>query len=144
MIEEGTAIVDIGGGSIQISLFDNDTLVSTQNLRIGVLRLQELLHHMNTRSSQREELIDEIVSAQLATYKKLYLKDREIKTIIVVDDYLSVWVSLRVTPGAHICCAPVSFMIRFIMQALIKVRFTASSGMSSIRTISVMGLVRSC
>ncbi len=95
MIEEGTAIVDIGGGSIQISLFDNDTLVSTQNLRIGVLRLQELLHHMNTRSSQREELIDEIVSAQLATYKKLYLKDREIKTIIVVDDYLSVWVAKK-------------------------------------------------
>ncbi|MBO5281870.1 MAG: exopolyphosphatase [Lachnospiraceae bacterium] len=92
VIEEGTAIVDIGGGSIQLSLFDNDTLVSTQNLRIGVLRIQELLHHMNTRSSQREELIDEIVSAQLATYKKLYLKDREIKTIIVVDDYLSVWV----------------------------------------------------
>lgn len=85
--------MDIGGGSIQISLFDNDALVSTQNLRIGVLRLQEMLHHMNTRSSQREELIDEIVSAQLATYKKLYLKDRDIKTIIVVDDYLSVWVS---------------------------------------------------
>lgn len=95
VIEEGTAIVDIGGGSIQISLFDNDALVSTQNLRIGVLRLQEMLHHMNTRSSQREELIDEIVSAQLATYKKLYLKDRDIKTIIVVDDYLSVWVGKK-------------------------------------------------
>lgn len=95
VIGEGTAIVDIGGGSIQISLFDNDTLVSTQNLRIGVLRLQELLHHMNTRSSQLEELIDEIVSAQLATYKKLYLKEREIKTIIVVDDYLSVWVGKK-------------------------------------------------
>lgn len=95
VIEEKTAILDIGGGSIQISLFDNDTLVSTQNLRIGVLRLQELLHHMNTRSSQREELIDEIVSAQLATYKKLYLKDREIKTIVVVDDYLSVWVGRK-------------------------------------------------
>ena len=31
IIESGTAIVDIGGGSIQISLFDKDTLVSTQN-----------------------------------------------------------------------------------------------------------------
>ena len=29
IIEEKTAILDIGGGSIQISLFDNDTLVST-------------------------------------------------------------------------------------------------------------------
>ena len=42
-----------------------------------------------------EVIIDEIVSAQLATYKKLYLKDRDIRTIIVVDDYLSVWVSRK-------------------------------------------------
>ena len=34
IIEEKTAILDIGGGSIQISLFDKDTLVSTQNLRL--------------------------------------------------------------------------------------------------------------
>ena len=30
IIEEKTAILDIGGGSIQISLFDKDTLVSTR------------------------------------------------------------------------------------------------------------------
>ncbi len=36
IIENGTAIVDIGGGSIQISLFDKDTLVSTQNMKLGV------------------------------------------------------------------------------------------------------------
>ena len=47
IIEEKTAILDIGGGSIQLSLFDKDTLVSTQNLRLGVLRLQELLNHLN-------------------------------------------------------------------------------------------------
>ena len=41
IVEKGTAIVDIGGGSIQISLFDKDTLVTTQNMRLGVLRLQD-------------------------------------------------------------------------------------------------------
>ena len=35
IIQKGTAIVDVGGGSIQISLFDKDALVSTQNLRLG-------------------------------------------------------------------------------------------------------------
>ena len=66
IIEEKTAILDIGGGSIQISLFDKDTLVSTQNLRLGVLRLQELLNHLNAGSTQMER-------------------------IIIVDDYLSPW-----------------------------------------------------
>lgn len=96
VIEEKTAIVDIGGGSIQISLFDNDTLVSTQNLRLGVLRMQDRLNRLNARSTQMEGLIDEMAAAQLTTYKKLYLKDREIKNIIIVDDYLSPWAVKKV------------------------------------------------
>lgn len=95
IIEEKTAILDIGGGSIQLSLFDNDTLVSTQNLRLGVLRIQELLSSLSAKSSQIENLIEETAQAQLDTYKKLYLKDREIKNLIVIDDYISPWAVRR-------------------------------------------------
>lgn len=91
IIEEKTAIVDIGGGSIQLSLFDNDTLVSTQNLRLGVLRIQEVMNHLHVGSSHLEQLVGEMISAQLSAYKKLYLKDREIQNIIIVDDYISPW-----------------------------------------------------
>ena len=95
IIEEKTAIVDISNGSIQLSLFDNDALMSTQNLRLGVLRLQEMLTHLNARRDQLESLVDELAEAQLAPYKKLYLKDREIKNIIIVDDYISPWAIRR-------------------------------------------------
>lgn len=91
IIEEKTAIVDISNGSIQLSLFDNDALMSTQNLRLGVLRLQEMLTHLNAGRDQMEALVDELAGAQLSTYKKLYLKDREIRNIIIVDDYISPW-----------------------------------------------------
>lgn len=93
IIEKGTAIVDIGGGSIQISLFDRDTLVTTQNLRLGVLRIRDSIARLNPKPVQTEALIDEMVNAQLTVFKKLYLKDREIKNIIIVDDYLSLWVA---------------------------------------------------
>lgn len=89
IIEEKTAILDIGGGSIQISLFDNDTLVSTQNLRLGVLRIQEYLVRFDVKKSRMEYFIDEMAMAQLANYKKLYLKDREIQNLIVIDGYIS-------------------------------------------------------
>ncbi len=92
IIEDKTAIVDIGGGSIQVSLFDNDALMATQNMRLGVLRIQERLNRLNAKSGQIEGLIDEMVSAQMSIFKKLYLKDRTIKNIILVDDYLSPWV----------------------------------------------------
>ena len=90
IMEKGTAIVDIGGGSIQISLFEKGSLISTQNMRLGVLRLQERLTHLDAASSKIEGLIDEIATAQLSVFKKMYLKDCRIENIIVVDDYLSV------------------------------------------------------
>lgn len=88
-IEEKTAILDIGGGSIQISLFDNDTLVSTQNILLGVLRIQEYIHRFDVKPSAVEDFIVEMAMAQLGSYKKLYLKDRTIQTLIVIDDYVS-------------------------------------------------------
>ena len=95
IIEDKAAIVDIGGGSIQISLFDKDTLVSTQNIRIGVLRIQEIIQHLNVKNQQKEKLIDELISTQLSNFKKMYLKDRELQSIIVVDDYISLWAMKR-------------------------------------------------
>lgn len=90
ILEKGTAIVDIGGGSIQISLFERGSLIATQNMRLGVLRLQERLNRLNAASSKIESLIDELATAQLSVFKKMYLKDCRIENIIVVDDYLSV------------------------------------------------------
>ncbi len=89
VVEKGTAIVDVGSGSIQISLSDKDTLVTTQNLRLGVLRLQDQLGRLNISPRQYGEILDEMVSSQIQVFKKLHLKDREIENIIVVDDYIS-------------------------------------------------------
>ena len=88
-IESGTAFVDVGGGSIQLSLFDDDTLVQTQSLKLGVLRLHERISEMRPRSSQTEELLDEMIGSQMRIYHKLYMKDREIKNLIIMDEYVS-------------------------------------------------------
>ena len=100
IIEKRTAFVDIGGGSIQISLFDNDRLVTTQNMKLGVLRLNERLQHIKAKPGKVEELVDEMVSAQLSVYKKMYLKDK-VENIIVVDDYLSAWIASRETESSE-------------------------------------------
>ena len=96
MIGKGTAIVDIGGGSIQISLFDADRLVTTQNMRLGVLRVRESLLKMGARPARYEALIDEMVSTQLEVFRKLYLNDRAIKSLTLVDDYVSVMMSRHI------------------------------------------------
>ena len=89
IIEKSTAIVDIGGGSIQISLFDKDRLVQTQALKLGVLRLHERLQEIRPRSTQTEDLLDEMIGSQIKTFHKVFLKDRDVKNLIIMDEYLS-------------------------------------------------------
>lgn len=85
-IQKGTAIVDVGFGSVQISLFDKDALVSTQNLPLGILRLKELIDKVPAGMDVHKELIGEMVDNELFNFRKLYLKDRKIQNLIGIGD----------------------------------------------------------
>ena len=61
IIEKSTAFIDIGGGSVQISLFDEDSLVTSQNIRPGVLRMREELTRVSFPSYQLEDIVEEIL-----------------------------------------------------------------------------------
>ena len=80
IIEKGTAILDVGGGSVQVSLFDKDSLVSTQNIRIGNLRIRERVAAMEHMYGHFEELVQELTRSELQNFKKMYVKDREVST----------------------------------------------------------------
>ena len=87
-IQGSAAILDIGGGSIQISLFDEDSLVSTQNLKLGVLRIRERVESLGADPYRMRLLEEELIDASLNTYKKLFLTGT-VKNLIVMDDYIS-------------------------------------------------------
>ena len=89
VIGKGTVIVDVGGGSIQISLFAKDRLILTQNMLLGVLRINEMLQRIGAGSHKTRALVEELVNSQLYVFEKLYLEDVKIRNIIVVDDYIS-------------------------------------------------------
>ncbi len=88
-IGSGSAVVDIGGGSMQISLFEKESLVSTQNIRLGILRMREQLMDLKAKTNDYEALLSELIDNQLAVFKRLYLKGRDIENVIIVDDYIS-------------------------------------------------------
>jgi exopolyphosphatase/guanosine-5'-triphosphate,3'-diphosphate pyrophosphatase len=70
VIKRPTAIIDIGGGSIQISLFEKDALIATQNLKTGVLRLHAIMQTVHATRNRYFELISELVGSQLAVFSK--------------------------------------------------------------------------
>lgn len=89
IIARPTAIVDIGGGSIQISLFEKDTLVATQNLKTGVLRIHTTMEEVQATRLKYMDLVSELVNSQLSVFSKLYLKDKTLENLIIIDDYVS-------------------------------------------------------
>lgn len=88
IINNGTAFVDIGGGSTQVSLFDSSGLIATVNLRLGILRLRRSLNELEPASYSYERLLSELIENEIHTLKKMYLKKLTIRNIIVVDDHL--------------------------------------------------------
>ncbi|MCR5108058.1 MAG: exopolyphosphatase [Lachnospiraceae bacterium] len=89
IMNKGSLLLDIGGGSVQLSLFENDALVTTQNLRLGILRMRDAMSDFSNRSTIYEELLEEFIDNQLYAFKKLYIDNRKIENIVIIDDYIS-------------------------------------------------------
>ena len=88
IIQNPAAIVDIGGSSMQISLFDKDKLITTQNIRAGSITTRERLMPLEKNSRHYEKMLREILDHELAGFNKLFQKDRQIKNLIVVGGNL--------------------------------------------------------
>lgn len=88
-IAEGTAIIDLGGGSVQISLFDQKKLVSTANMPLGSLRIREKLAGLERMARHYPELVEEVINREIENFKRLYLGERRIKNVILVGDYFT-------------------------------------------------------
>ncbi|MDO4307295.1 MAG: rod shape-determining protein [Eubacteriales bacterium] len=89
MIQKGTAILDVGGGSLQVSLFDKDSLVTTQSLKIGSMRIRERLKELEKQNTHYDQLIEEFIRNDLTAFQRMHLKDRNIKNIILMGDLLT-------------------------------------------------------
>jgi len=88
LIEDGTLIVDIGAGSLQLSIFNQGKLRATQNLLLGSSRIRELLQAMKEETYDFETLINEYIEMDLVTFKKLYLNSTTIKHIITIGEMI--------------------------------------------------------
>lgn len=85
---QGAAVVDVGGGSLQVTLFSEGKVVTTQHMVLGTMRLREQLSIIGNSVSHCENQIEEIVNKDLAVFKSLYIKNNKMKYIIFMGDYI--------------------------------------------------------
>lgn len=92
LIQKGTLLVDVGGGSIQLSLFDKNVLVITQNILLGSLRINEVLQEMKSKTDNYQNLVYEYIANDLHNFVSLYIPDHKVRNIIAVGNQLQSFV----------------------------------------------------
>ena len=103
IVSKNTAIVDIGGGSVQISLMGNKKLNATQNLPIGALRVRDRLQSLRVDRSQLEGIMEEFIANEIDTFRHHYLGDKEIKNVIAIGDEIENLIKLVPELGITDC-----------------------------------------
>ncbi len=88
-IDDGTAYIDLGSGSLQISLVEKGALAATQNLRLGSMRIRELLYDLSDDIKHFDKLVDELINNDWQTYRKMFIKDKQITSIIATGVQIS-------------------------------------------------------
>lgn len=88
MIGQGAVVVEVGGGSMQITLFQKGTAVTTQHIELGIMRIWEKLSKIRNMVSHYETQIQELIDKELEIFKRLYLEGQDIKYVILMGDYI--------------------------------------------------------
>ncbi len=86
LIQSGTAILEAGSGSLQLSLFQAGKPLITQNIPLSAKRLKEQLEKNDYTYEQFEEFIKELADYRLGEFKRYYLKGNSIGQIVLFGE----------------------------------------------------------
>lgn len=88
IIEKPTVIVDLGGGSMQLSLYNRKNLVTTKSLPWGFVRIREALADLSSDMEDMTSFVGNMITKDIASFKRLYLSEEPVDHIIAVGDYI--------------------------------------------------------
>ncbi len=86
VIKSGTLILDTGYGSLQFSIFNDDALISTENISLGAATILSNLSRARIADEQILDRAEEMINSELINYKKLYLKGMDIESIFGIGE----------------------------------------------------------
>ncbi len=87
MIQESAAVVNVGGGELQITLFVHGEVLTTQHLVLGTMRLAQLFADTNVCLDHAKRQMKELVDKEMEVFKAQYYQNRTIKYLILTGDY---------------------------------------------------------
>ncbi len=98
LIHEGAAIVDMGAGSLQITVYDAGQLIFTQNLKLGSLRIREILADLEGQSTSFVNVMDDYIGNDIDTFARLFMHEHKVRHMIAVGEEMT---SIMQIIGSH-------------------------------------------
>ena len=89
LIDEGVAIIDLSSGSLQVSVYEAGTLTLSQNLKLGSLRVREILADIEQQTTDFVNVMEDYIGNDLRTLQRLAIKDLRVKHVIVLGEEIA-------------------------------------------------------
>lgn len=91
VIQEPTLLLDIGAGSTQLTLFDEEKFLFTQNLLLGSLRVRDRLANLEKHTADFQSLMQEYISGDIDYYRSFVPKKTSYENFVLIGNSLNVW-----------------------------------------------------
>ncbi|MCR4831632.1 MAG: HD domain-containing protein [Pseudobutyrivibrio sp.] len=89
IVGDSAVLVDIGGVSLQITLFSKGKIITTQHLSLGTVSISENLKKLGTTIGNSFEQTYEMMHKELEVFKTMFLRDIEPKYMILLGVQVS-------------------------------------------------------
>lgn len=83
LINDSAVLVDIGGVSLQITLFSKGKIITTQHLSLGTVSISENLRKLGSTTGNSLEQAYEMMYKELEVFKTMFLRDIKPKNMIL-------------------------------------------------------------
>ena len=88
LINESAVLIDIGGVSLQITLFSKGKIITTQHLSMGTVAVSESIKKLGSSLTSMEQIY-EMMYKELEVFKTMFLRDIEPKYMILLGVQVS-------------------------------------------------------
>ena len=88
IIQEGCTLVQVGGSSLQVTIFDKGHMRFTQQIVLGSLRLLRTLARTRAGEENKERQILEMVEKEMNTFRGNYGGSKKNRHVILMGEYL--------------------------------------------------------
>ncbi len=87
IISQCALLVDIGGSSIQITLFEEGEIITTEHILLGATQIQEHLRRLKDKKDGNA-IVSEIIKKELSSFSNIYLKSKHPEYLILLNDQI--------------------------------------------------------